>query len=235
MQDETEVQTSTRTFAAPSHIPEGLYAAQLKEIKTKKSDGSPLENKYGPQAIVEFDIYKLNNDGSVGERVTSTTANIMTDVTLGQFINTAYKRTMKDGTPVNGPDGKQVIDTAFTPPGKKISRATETFLALGWAGPDGRPLSLKSFIGKWARVMVEDYTPDGQATRSSITKVKPYEGPVPAATPAPAPATKITPKADEYLVKLKGLREKLDEGMLTERGYEIGRKSLMVEYGITED
>ena len=111
----------------------------------------------------------------------------------------------------------------------------ETFMALGWKGPDGNPFDMQSYVGKWARVLVENFKKEGSdVTRSAIGKVKPFEGAVPVDGVPENPAKAGKAKSEEYLAKVATAKKQLENEELSPKGYDILLKSLKAEYGVLD-
>lgn len=117
--------------------------------------------------------------------------------------------------------------------------AAKTFQALGWAGPDGAALNMQSFIGAWAGALVVDYKDKQNVEFSVIQNLVQWKGPTPqSATGTPSavkedvisPAPSAAPTA--FTQRVEALKKQLDEGIITQRGYDIAVASLRSEYGV---
>jgi hypothetical protein len=229
-EDEYEVSTKSASTERAKIRP-GMYAGQLTAIKTKNKDGNPIENKFGPQAILEFAVYHVDDNDNVTKHVEfKTSAGDMQPVFLAQFLNVAYRKTTKENVPVLGSDGKQVIQSAFTP----ASRSTRVLMALGWTGPrEGEKLKLSEFVGSWAMLFVKDYEKDGKVF-STIFEVTPFKGVAPQAATGKVAAVSeevVSSSPSAFETRANDLKKKLDDGFITQRGYDTAIASLRAEYG----
>lgn len=230
-----ETSTASSQIKRP-HIRKGFYAGELLEIKpAKDADGNWRENKYGHQIILEFGVYRLDEDGNITKPATITEGNITQDVILSNWLNTDYKSTEK-GTnkPILDATGKPIYRSAFTPK----SRATSVFQALGWQGPEeGKKLNVKDYLGKWVELTVDDVEEKDETGKpngkyfSGIKDIKAYKGRVPDGLqhikkPERAPTT--TPLAQEEDIiedpavaeRIQQLRKMLESGDLTQKGFD---------------
>lgn len=239
-----ETSTKGGTFTAPK-IKKGYYAGQLLDVrKYEDSNGNLIENKWGPQLILDFGIYHMNDESLADVPMTfkdSTGAD--RDVILGAFVNFKSRATKRDANGKDVPlieDGKQVYRSAFT----NKSRITNVFKALGWKGPqDGVTFDPRTMIGKWCELNIDDYTPVGKETRSSINidNVKPFQGAVTTTRfivksdvkSSPAQETQKEEEEDEddedialastsqKAAKFEKLKQELDDGNITQKGYDM--------------
>lgn len=227
-----EVETSTKTFAKRPKIKPGFYAAKLLAVKMKDKNGKFFEKptKWGGVqnfAILDFQIFKKNEEDVVTGPATFVDGNNTSDVTLAQFVS--WKFTNK------GPDGETQTKSGFSP----NSAATNTYRALGWGGPEeGKKLDLEEYVGKWAEVIVDDYkkVEDGKEVVFSVIKeVKPFAGKVPKELSGKQeePSEPASPaQIDAYLAKVKQAEEQAANGFLTQRGFDALLASLKKEYGV---
>lgn len=225
--------SNVTTKKAPVQIRKGFYAGVLLNAKEfRDSDGNWIENKYGPQLILDFGVYHIDPDSNtVTKPVTVKEENITRDVTLGTFVNVLYRATNKDGTPKLDPKtGKQTYSSAITPKG----RITNIFKALGWTGPPAR-LQTEAFYGKWVELTIDDYENKDGKKASSIKDVKPFDGTVPTnivpvVGEAKAPPNNEELKATEENVtenpKIAALKQQLADGIITQRGYDLAVQAL---------
>jgi hypothetical protein len=149
---------------------------------------------------------------------------------LAQFLNVAYRKTTKENVPVLDKDGKQVIQSAFTPE----SRATKVLKSLGWAGPkEGEKIKLSEFVGSWAMLFVKDYEKDGKVF-STIFEVTPFKGAAPHAATGKVAAVSedvVSSSPNAFESRAADFKKKLDDGFITQRGYDTAIASLRAEYG----
>jgi hypothetical protein len=240
MDNEFSVPTSNKSvsFTRPKIRP-GYYAAQLVDVKIRDKDGklfektSALYKSSANFAILEFAIHKVNDDDSIGAPMQVAIDHGTQEVLLSKFVNWRYIKAT--------PDGKQEFSSGFTP-GKdgQGSAATQAFKALGWGGPDGNPIDMRSFIGSWAGVMVQDWVDnkDKSIEFSVIDKVLPWKGKTPQnATGTPTVkeeevTTAAPPKTAELDSRIAELTKSLNDGFLTQRGFDIAVQNLRKEYGV---
>jgi len=230
-----EVETSTKTFAKRPRIKPGFYAARLAAVKTTDKEGKLFE-KFNPKfastsnfAILEFDIFKKNEDDVVTGPATFTEKNNTSDVTLSQFINWRYTK--------KSPTGESIVTSGFSP----NSGATQTYKALGWGGPEeGKKIDMDAYLGKWAEVIVDDFKKvedGGEVIFSVIKEVKPFAGTVPTEygnhTAKPVEERVLAPdEIDKFLEKQKVAKMQLEAGDLTQKGYEKLIDALKKEHGV---
>jgi len=248
---ELPVSNQTSNFGPKPHIKKGYYPAKLIDVKPFERDGTLVEGKYGNQIIMEFAIYKADENGKPVSPVQQEVevegqAKKMMDVTLGNFVYHIYKD-QKSGEK----------RTAVTP----NSAITKIFKALGWEFNADEPLKPKEFIGKWCEVNVDDYEKkvegEDPIKMSTIKDIGKYEGPEitleenkkadekaeankpqdvkkevkheeVAAKTEEAPADQKE-KADEILAindRMANLEKLHKEGALTKEGYDQGMEQL---------
>jgi len=218
------VSTKTSNFEKKLHIPKGYYKGQLISVKDRaKQDGTLIEGKFGPQAVMMFRIY--DKEGEV-MKVTETNdqgGGITREVEIPLVINTAYKN--NDGS----------LRTAFTPK----SRATKVFKALGWNLVENVELDTDKFIGKFCELNIDDYdaeetVQDGQGNdktqtykASGIKDVASWEGDRPSPEKASSDTSQyLNEKAKEIKKKMADMDSMKEKGMLTEEGYKKAMKEL---------
>ena len=253
-----EFETSTKTSGfKPARIKKGYYAGQLIGARIfADQQGTPIENKKygGRQVILDFGVYRVDDEGNVAGPVTVKEENTERDVILSAFVNVEYWDTNKDKSPKLDPKtGKHLYRSALT----KNSRATATFMALGWKGPEeGKTLRPEEFLGAWAELNIDDYEKsldNGQKEiRSSINGVKAFPGVVnsdvrlikaPSRTEvsedkireAQRQLQEEEPEAASNATSLEGqladLKDKLDNGLLTQKGYDMAVEQLKAKVG----
>lgn len=219
-------------FTKPK-LEEGFYPAKLMGYKLSKKDGTPITGQYGNQMILEFAIFQPDEFGVPAKPAVMQEDNKTTEVIIGKFIYYQYKN-QKTGE----------LTSAITPNGE----IKKVFEALGWVFDFAKEVDvdLDSLIGNFAKVLLEDYeskNAEGKAEMvSSIKTIKALDPKIIAKIPehlkgknqsAPEAVPKVTetklekttPVAgkltrEEFEKRKAGLKTLLDDGMLTQEGYD---------------
>lgn len=218
------------TFVKPL-IKKGFYPAVLLSVEPYLGkDKLPVVGKWGKQLILEFLIYKPDEQGCptapMQYVLNPENPTELNDVVIAKFVYHQYK----DKT-----SGE--FQTAFTP----NSAITKTFEALGWEFSD-EGIDTDEYVGRWAEVLVADYTYEEGKVASTIQEVNKYKGPAVKNIPVPE---KKEPKKVEKKVKheavqaieesseVKELRAKIvqleklhSDGLLTKEGLEKAKEQL---------
>lgn len=204
------------------HIEKGYYAGKLVDIKQILDDkgvekivtGKNGNSKRWVMLYAVHEIEKRDGKKVVGKPVTVKKDNVETDVIVSQLVYYANQTE------------KGEWRTNFTP----NSGITKVFKALGWAGPaaagENQTVNVKSFIGRWCELNINDYEvkADGDSpayTASGIVKdgVNPLKD-------TELPSGEVTAKGAEDLTqeqfdaKQAGLQALVLAGQLTKEGYD---------------
>lgn len=221
------ISNKTAGFGKRPHIKKGYYPAKFIGYKATKNDGSPLEGKFGTMIILEFAIFKPTESGTPKKPMTVTEGNTTSDVVLDKFVYTQYKNKKDDE-----------MHSSITP----NSKPTKIFQALGWK-PDFAgevDIDLDALMGAWVEVLIVDYDEtkdqdDKKYTSSSLSDISAYDGEKPSKE-VEAKAEEMKKSAEPKKVekevkhedvasddplaeKKKQLKQLLDDGHLTENGY----------------
>lgn len=222
------------SFGKKPLIKKGYYPAQLLEVKPyADSEGNLKESTYGRQLIFSFAIFKP--DPETGAPICplkfKDEHGNETEVVIPKFAYHEYKA--KDKATGKWIDGE--YQTAITP----NSAITKTLKALGWEfNPEG--VETDALIGKWVEVNINDYEQEGKDsekyTASGIVGVDAYEGPeitisssLLGKTSEPKSVQKQIKHSDAPLTiedKKRRLKEMLDSGTLTQKGYDDAMEQL---------
>lgn len=261
---EFESNNTAGAMTPKAKISKGYYVGRLVSAKMlRNKQGELVENKWGPQMVLDFEIYRRKpideeeSDFTVGKQVTFKVDNMEFDAKIPVFLNSASKVVDAQKNPILK-DGKVQYKTAFTPK----SRATQVLMALGWEGPPAK-VRVEDYIGNFVEANVDDYTMTDKTTGaesviSSIKDVKKWTGQVPKDMPpvvkneAPAtqqlnhaemeeelhveeedvngePETAITYSGHD--AALADLKDKLDNGIITQKGYDMAIEQLNKKKG----
>jgi len=159
----------TTRFVKP-HVKKGFYPAVLLSVEPyiDKTTGQAKVGKWGKQLIMEFAIYKANEDGAPVEPMKFVPVlenpTELNDVVIAKFVYHEYR---------NKQTGE--FQTAITP----NSAVTKIFQALGWEFSE-EGIDPDEFVGHWVEALIDDYEyidGDEKKIASTIGDINPYKGP----------------------------------------------------------
>lgn len=134
--------TKTGSFAKKPHIKKGYYAGKLAKVDPYvDANGNLKDCTYGHQLILEFEVYKLDDDNNPTARVTVVEDGKEVEVSLAKFVYHEYKDS-KTGEYRTALSAKSAI--------------TGTFEALGWKF-SADPMDPESFIGNFVELNIDEY------------------------------------------------------------------------------
>jgi hypothetical protein len=202
-------------------LDKGYYVGRLKEVREfQDQEGNPIIGNFKEtktrKLIFDFEVLdkKTKEPVMFGEEL----------AVLGYFVNYMYKK-----------EDELEWRSALSP----LSKLTEVFTALGWVfDAENKNIDSDNFIGKECEILLDDYEKtlqDGTTNTFSIIKSvnKLKGGNTPPTSKAEPKEKLVEANSDGDLVeqidmtesetdsKIKALKKQLDEGLITQRGYEM--------------
>lgn len=194
------------TYERKNRIEKGYFLGKLEEVKPRaKEDGTPIEGKFGKQAILIFGVYDKKTKLPIGIKKD----NNETALVLPLVVYTEYKDDKTGG-----------YRSALT----ANSRTTKTFTALGWTFGKEK-LNTDNFIGKECELNIDDYDAtdtdkDGKEVVYKASYIKDI------GKLEEASASSNNTDKPLLLRKKEEMKELLEQELITPQSYEMAIKQL---------
>lgn len=231
-----KVSDKTSNYGRKPHIKKGYYAGKFLAVEERKNpDGTPYEGKYGKLLVMEFEIYKSDENDKVTEVLNyiDSETNIEQPVRIANMVYHTYK---------DKNTGEH--QTAIT----ANSAITKLLIALGWKFDATGDVDVDKFIGNFVELNIDDFeqkvSKDSAETytASTIKGVNVYKGSqVTSSNVTEKKSEEIDPNTEvevidvsaddttftpEIQAKMDELKKQLDKGSISKPGYDKAIESL---------